>query len=51
MSELGVAPRIDVINNYIENYLYIIKNFAKNTNEERFSWDSLNEYFSWVIHR
>ena len=51
MSELGMAPRIDVLNNYIENSLEDIKNFANNMREERFSWDKLNEYFSWVIHR
>lgn len=50
MAELEMAPRIDVLNNYIENSLEIIKNYANNMKEEKFSWDRLNEYFSWVIN-
>ena len=43
--EMGMAPRIPVLNEYIETQLESIKKLAASLPKERHSWEPLNQFF------
>lgn len=49
MSELGMAPKIQVFNDYIEREMPEIKEMADGIEEKKVDWTALNELFLRVI--
>lgn len=45
MSELGMAPKIQVFNDYIEREMPAIKEMAENIIDQKVDWKLLNELF------
>lgn len=45
MSELGMAPKIQVFNDYIEREMPAIKEMAENIIDRKVDWKLLNELF------
>lgn len=45
LSEMGTAPKVNTINDYIQKELEIIECVAKNAKDDRSTWDSLNNFF------
>ena len=49
MSELGMAPRIQVFNDYIEREMPEIKEMAEGIEEKKVDWLFLNELFLRIV--
>ena len=49
MSELGMAPKIQIFNDYIEREMPEIKEMADGIEEKKVDWTALNELFLRVI--
>ena len=49
LPEMGLAPRVQVLNNYIENELINIKEKSKLIEEDERTWKLLNEYFISLV--
>lgn len=45
LPEMGLAPRIQILNDYIENTMDMIKKKADEIPSKCQSWDLLNRYF------
>lgn len=49
LPEMGLAPRVQILNNYIEEELSNIKEKAKLVEEDERAWNLLNDYFVALI--
>ena len=49
LPEMGKAPRIQIINDYIERELREIKVAAEDIEEQAIEWDDLNELFLRMV--
>lgn len=49
MDEMGIAPRIDYLNDYIEKSMTELKSIADEMPEEKKGWTVLNEFFKNCI--
>lgn len=49
MSELGMAPKIQVFNDYIEREMPVIKDMAEEIDEMKVDWLLLNELFLRIV--
>lgn len=49
MPEMGMAPKIQIFNDYIERVMPEIKKIAESIESEQVEWDMLNELFLHVI--
>ncbi len=45
LPEMGLAPRVQILNDYIESTLEMIKNKADEIPAKNQNWDLLNTYF------
>ena len=49
LPEMGKAPRIQVINDYIESELQEVKVATEGIEEQEVEWDDLNELFLRMV--
>ena len=49
LPEVGKAPKIQIINEYIEKVMPEIKNMADSVEDTKVDWDSLNELFMRMV--
>lgn len=49
MSEMGMAPKIQVFNHYIERIMPGIKDIAEGMEEKKVEWEPLNELFLCIV--
>lgn len=49
LSEMGKAPKIQIINDYIEKVMHEIKNMAGNIEDTKVEWDSLDALFLRMV--
>ena len=49
MSELGMAPKIQIFNDYIEREIPVIKEMAEGIEEKKVDWLPLNELFLHIV--
>ena len=48
-SEMGMAPRIDVLNEFIEKEIERIEEKAASCEDKKVEWDALNDYFRKIV--
>ena len=51
LSEMGMAKKVTVLNEYIEDTLPLFKTIADEMSECRVEWTELNEYFKHLIKK
>ena len=51
MGEMGTAPEIQVLNNYIEKMIPLLREQAEAMADERANWQPLNELFLRMIRK
>lgn len=51
MPEMGMAPKIQIFNDYIERTMPEIKGIATGIEDKRVEWDKLNEFFIRMIRK
>lgn len=49
MSEMGMAPKIQAFNEYIERIMPGIKDIAEGMEEKKVEWKPLNELFLRIV--
>ena len=49
LTEMGMAKKVTVLNDYIEDTLSLFKNIADEMSESRVEWTELNEYFKQLV--
>ena len=47
--ELGMAPKIQIFNDYIEREMPVIKEMAEGIEEKKVDWLPLNELFLHIV--
>ena len=51
MGEMGTAPKIQVLNDYIEKMIPLLREQAEKMADERANWQSLNELFLRMVRK
>ncbi|MBQ2246594.1 MAG: nucleotidyltransferase domain-containing protein [Selenomonadales bacterium] len=51
MGEMGTAPKIQVLNEYIEKMIPLLREQAEQMDDDRVSWRPLNEFFLEMVRK